>query len=104
LINRIDELVIFHQLTRADLSGIVEIQLKNLRRRLEERKITLDLTPGAIEALANEGYDPQFGARPLKRVIQQRLENPLATQILSGKCPPGSTITVKHEGKSFTFA
>ena len=104
LINRIDEQVIFHQLTRADLSGIVEIQLTNLRRRLEERKITLNITPGAIEALANEGYDPQFGARPLKRVIQQRLENPLATQILSGKCPPGTTVTVKHEGKSFTFS
>ncbi|MFO0961356.1 MAG: ATP-dependent chaperone ClpB [Phycisphaerales bacterium] len=104
LLNRIDERVIFHQLTRKDLGGIVEIQLANLRRRLEERKLTLTLTPAAVEALAEEGFDPQFGARPLKRVIQQRLENPLATRILEGAYPPGSAITVDYRGKSFVMS
>jgi ATP-dependent Clp protease ATP-binding subunit ClpB len=103
LINRIDEKVIFHQLTRKDLGGIVEIQLRNLRKRLEERKIALELTPAAVEALSDEGYDPQFGARPLKRVIQQRLENPLAERILKGECPPGTTVTVDFVGKTFTM-
>jgi ATP-dependent Clp protease ATP-binding subunit ClpB len=101
LLNRIDEKVIFHQLTRKDLSGIVEIQLRSLRKRLEERKLELVLTPKAVEELANEGYDPQYGARPLKRVIQQRLENPLAAKILAGDLKPGSTVTVDYQGKSF---
>jgi ATP-dependent Clp protease ATP-binding subunit ClpB len=104
LLNRIDEKVIFHQLTRKDLGGIVEIQLRNLRRRLQDRKLELSLTPAAVEALANEGYDPQYGARPLKRVIQQRLENPLAMKILAGDYPPGSTISVDFKGKSFVLA
>ena len=103
LINRIDETVVFHQLTRKDIAGIVEIQLTNLRKRLADRKITLELTPKAIDALADEGYDPQFGARPLKRVVQQRLENPLAVRILGGECPPGSTVTVDYSGKSFVL-
>jgi ATP-dependent Clp protease ATP-binding subunit ClpB len=104
LLNRIDEKVIFHQLTRKDIGGIVEIQLRNLRRRLEDRKLTLELTPKAVEALASEGYDPQYGARPLKRVIQQRLENPLAVRILAGEYPPGARIAVDFQGKSFVFA
>ena len=103
LINRIDETVVFHQLSRKDLAGIVEIQLGNLRRRLADRKITLEMTQPAMDALANEGYDPQFGARPLKRVVQQRLENPLAVKILGGECPAGSTVSVDFAGKSFTF-
>ena len=103
LINRIDETVVFHQLSRKDLAGIVEIQLGNLRKRLADRKITLEMTQQAMDALANEGYDPQFGARPLKRVVQQRLENPLAVKILGGECPAGSTVSVDYSGKSFTF-
>ena len=104
LINRIDETVIFHQLTRKDLAGIVDIQLANLRKRLADRKLSLTLTQKAVDALADEGYDPQFGARPLKRVVQQRLENPLAVKILGGECPPGSEVVVDHAGKTFTFA
>ena len=103
LINRIDETVVFHQLSRKDLAGIVEIQLGNLRKRLADRKITLELSQKAMDALADEGYDPQFGARPLKRVVQQRLENPLAVKILGGECPAGSTVSVDYAGKSFTF-
>ncbi len=103
LLNRIDETIIFHQLTTEDLAGIVEIQLRHLSRRLADRGLSIDLTPAATAALADEGYDPQFGARPLKRVIQHRIENPIATAILAGEFNPGDTIRVDHAGKSFTF-
>jgi ATP-dependent Clp protease ATP-binding subunit ClpB len=103
LINRIDETVIFHQLGRQQIAGIVAIQSRHLRDRLAERRIDLELTPAAVSALAAEGYDPQFGARPLKRVIQQRLENPLANRILAGEIREGQRVTVGYEGKSFTF-
>jgi ATP-dependent Clp protease ATP-binding subunit ClpB len=103
LLNRIDETIIFHQLTRDDLVGIVEIQARGLARRLLSRGLSLDLAPGAKAALAAEGYDPQFGARPLKRIIQQRLENPIAARLLAGEFQPGDTIRVNYSGKSFTF-
>ena len=104
LINRIDDTVIFQQLTRDDLKGIVTIQLANLRRRLEERGLEITLTQTAIDALSSEGYDPQFGARPLKRVIQQRIENPLATRILTGDFQDGDTVHVDYERENFTFS
>jgi ATP-dependent Clp protease ATP-binding subunit ClpB len=104
LINRIDDTVIFQQLTREDLKGIVTIQLANLRRRLEERGLEITLTQTAIDALSSEGYDPQFGARPLKRVIQQRIENPLATRILTGDFQDGDTVHVDYERENFTFS
>ena len=103
LLNRIDETIIFNQLTREDLAGIVEIQVAHLRRRLADRGLSLDMTDAAKSALAEEGYDPQFGARPLKRIIQQRLENPIATKILAGDFEPGDTIKADYQGKSFTF-
>ena len=103
LINRIDDTVIFQQLTRDDLAGIVTIQMANLRRRLEERGLRIDLTERAIDALTSEGYDPQFGARPLKRVVQQRIENPLATRILTGAFEEGETVEVDYEREQFTF-
>jgi ATP-dependent Clp protease ATP-binding subunit ClpB len=103
LINRIDETVIFHALGREQLGGIVEIQLGNLRKRLAARGITLGVTAAATAALAAEGYDPQFGARPLKRVIQQRIENALAGRILAGEVGDGDAIRVDYQGKSFTF-
>ncbi len=104
LINRIDDTVIFQQLTREDLKGIVTIQLANLRRRLEERGLEIMLTQAAVDALSSEGYDPQFGARPLKRVIQQRIENPLATRILTGDFQDGDTVHVDYERENFTFS
>jgi len=104
LINRIDETVIFEQLKRTDIARIVEIQVANLAKRLESLRIGLTLTPQAQAALANEGYDPHFGARPLKRVIQQRIENPLAGKLLEGAFGEGDTIVVDHVGKSFTFS
>ena len=104
LLNRIDEVVIFHQLSRRDLQGIVEIQLRALRKRLADRELSLEITPAAVSALAAEGYDPQFGARPLKRVIQQRLENALAAKLLEGVFTAGDVVKVDYQGKSFTLA
>ena len=103
LLNRIDETVIFRALTREQLTGVVEIQLSSLRRRLAARGMTLGVTAGATEALVSEGYDPQFGARPLKRVIQHRIENALAGKILGGELKEGDSIRVDYQRKSFTF-
>ena len=104
LLNRIDETITFHRLTRDDLTGIVEIQLRRLSSRLADRGLSLTVNPDATAAIADEGYDPQFGARPLKRVIQRRIENPIATSVLAGEYQAGDTITVGYRGKSFTFA
>ena len=81
----------------------MEIQLAHLRTRLADRGLSLQVTDEATHALATEGYDPQFGARPLKRIIQQRIENALATRLLAGEFEGGDTIIVDYEGKSFTF-
>lgn len=94
-LNRLDETIIFDRLKREDMTGIVEIQLKRLEKRLAARKIALDLDEGAKVWLADEGYDPVFGARPLKRVIQRSLQNPLAEMILAGDVLDGSTVTVR---------
>ncbi|KUP92786.1 ATP-dependent chaperone ClpB [Tritonibacter horizontis] len=93
-LNRLDETVIFDRLGRQDMGGIVEIQLRRLEKRLASRKITLQLDEGAKAWLAEEGYDPVFGARPLKRVIQRALQNPLAEALLSGDIRDGDTIPV----------
>ncbi|HLO39746.1 MAG TPA: AAA family ATPase, partial [Phycisphaerales bacterium] len=104
LLNRIDEVVVFHTLKREALTNIVGIQLERLRGRLKDRDMTIELTPEAKEHLAAEGWDPAFGARPLKRTIQQRIENPLASRILAGEFGPGDAIGVDYQGKSFVFA
>jgi ATP-dependent Clp protease ATP-binding subunit ClpB len=93
-LNRLDEQVIFDRLSRSDMGAIVEIQLRRLEARLAGRKITLSLDKPAKAWLANEGYDPVFGARPLKRVIQAHLQNPLAELILSGRVKDGETIDI----------
>jgi ATP-dependent Clp protease ATP-binding subunit ClpB len=93
-INRIDEIVRFRELTEADLGSIVEIQLRGLRDRLASRRIGLEVTDAAMATLAHKGYDPAFGARPLKRVIQRELADTLAMQILDGKVVEGDTVTV----------
>ena len=103
LLNRIDETVVFHQLKREHLASIVEIQLERLRKRLGERQISLILSDAARAQLADEGWDPAFGARPLKRTIQQRIENPLASRILQGLFAPGDTVRVDTERDAFTF-
>jgi ATP-dependent Clp protease ATP-binding subunit ClpB len=103
-INRIDEIVIFHQLTRDDLAAVVDIQLQHVTRLLAERGFRLVVTDEARLYLAEEGYDPAYGARPLKRAIQRELQDPLAMEILSGAFQPGSTITAERvpEGLIFT--
>jgi ATP-dependent Clp protease ATP-binding subunit ClpB len=103
LLNRIDEVVVFHQLKRESLGRIVEIQLGRLRKRLAERDMAIELTKEAQDHLAAEGWDPAFGARPLKRAIQQRIENPLASRILAGEFGAGDKILVDYRGKSFVF-
>merc|ERR1711965_673455 len=103
LINRIDDTVIFQQLGREQLASIVGIQLELLRGRLADRELGIEIADEAMKALAAEGFDPQFGARPLKRVIQQRIENPIATRILSGHYEPGDTILVSITGEQFGF-
>jgi len=98
-INRIDEIVIFNPLGKAQLEGIVKLLLKNVETLLEERKITLELTPTAYTLLLEEGYDPAYGARPLRRTIQRLIQDPLAMQILEGKVLPGDRIRVDRDGK-----
>jgi ATP-dependent Clp protease ATP-binding subunit ClpB len=93
-LNRLDEILLFHRLARSHMDGIVEIQLGYLRRMLEDRKIDLHLDDAARAWLANAGYDPVYGARPLKRVIQRNLQNPLATLILDGTVNEGDRVDV----------
>src|SRR5712671_1622838 len=98
-INRIDEIVIFNQLGKAQLEGIVKMLLKNVEKLLEERKITLELSPAANALLLEEGYDPAYVARPLRRTIRRRIQDPLAMQILEGQVLPGDHIRVDRDGK-----
>jgi ATP-dependent Clp protease ATP-binding subunit ClpB len=94
-INRIDDIVVFHPLAREHIRRIVEIQLGYLRRRLAERDIRIEINAPALDRLGEAGFDPVYGARPLKRVLQQKLENPLAQRILKGEFGPGDTISVE---------
>jgi ATP-dependent Clp protease ATP-binding subunit ClpB len=94
-INRIDEIVRFRPLSQADLTVIVGIQLDTLRHRLAERRLTLVVEPEAEAWLARAGYDPDFGARPLRRVLQRKIQDPLALALLDGRYPEGSTVTVR---------
>ncbi len=102
-INRIDEVVVFEPLGRDQIAGITEIQLGRLRSRLAERELALSLSPEALDKLIAVGYDPVYGARPLKRAIQRWIENPLAQLILAGKFMPGTAITAKVEGDDIVF-
>jgi ATP-dependent Clp protease ATP-binding subunit ClpB len=103
-INRLDDIVVFHPLGLAQIQRIAEIQTRYLARRLGERQIRLELSEGALALLGNIGFDPVYGARPLKRAIQQQLENPLANRILSGEFGAGDTIVVDTDGVVLTFA
>jgi len=102
-LNRIDEVVIFQSLSREQISHIVEIQLRGLRKRLGDRKLSLELTDAAKQYLANEGYDPVFGARPLKRTIQRRILDPLAQAVLRGEFREGETVVVDVENGQIVF-
>jgi len=98
-LNRLDEIILFHRLTRSNMDKIVDIQVGRLQKLLGERKIEIHLDKRALEWLAQAGYDPVYGARPLKRVIQRRLQDPLAQLILEGKIADGSKVRV-GTGKS----
>ena len=102
-LNRVDEVIVFHSLTRADIRRIVDIQIDSLRKLLADRELELTLSDAARDALAEEGYDPHFGARPLKRTIQRRLQNPLAMKLLAGEFKPGGTIEVNVEHGEMVF-
>jgi ATP-dependent Clp protease ATP-binding subunit ClpC len=103
LLNRIDEIIIFDPLTEADLKRIVELLLADVRERLADRKVELELTEAAKEALVREGYDPVFGARPLRRVIERRIANPLSKRILAGEFDEGDTALVGYDTGEYTF-
>lgn len=103
-INRVDETVVFHPLAQAQIRGIASIQIENLRERLAERDLALRLSDDVLDHLAEAGFDPIFGARPLKRAIQQLLENPLAQQILQGDYAPGDTIEALLEGQKIILS
>ncbi|MCE5328134.1 MAG: ATP-dependent chaperone ClpB [Planctomycetaceae bacterium] len=103
-LNRIDETVVFHTLSRDNLRAVVDIQVRQLEQRLADSNITIELTAVAKDLLGELGFDPSFGARPLKRLIQQKIENALAARILEGKIKPGDHVTVDAGGKTFTFA
>jgi ATP-dependent Clp protease ATP-binding subunit ClpB len=98
-LNRVDDIIIFRPLGKAEIEHIIDLQLKKLERLLSERKLTLELTPEAREVLATEGYDPAFGARPLKRAIQRLLQNPLALAVLEGRFGEGDHIIVERDPK-----
>jgi ATP-dependent Clp protease ATP-binding subunit ClpB len=98
-INRIDEIVIFNPLGKEQLGKIVGLLLKNVEKLLAERQITLELTPTAQELLLREGYDPAYGARPLRRTIQRLIQDPLAMQILEGTVLPGDHVRVDRDAK-----
>ena len=102
-LNRVDEIILFHRLRREDMSEIVDIQLKRLNRLLEDRKIGLSLDAKARQWLADKGYDPTYGARPLKRVIQKWVQDPLAQMLLAGELPDGSTIKLGASHGSLTI-
>jgi ATP-dependent Clp protease ATP-binding subunit ClpB len=103
-INRIDDLVVFHPLVLSEIREIVTIQLAGLQKRLADRDMRLSLTDAALDQLAEAGFDPVYGARPLKRALQQRLENTLAQQILTGEFGPGDTITVDAGEPNLKFS
>jgi ATP-dependent Clp protease ATP-binding subunit ClpB len=102
-LNRVDEIVVFHPLSRDELRQIVAIQIRGLQKRLEERKIEIELTDKATDYLAERGYDPQYGARPLKRLVQHDLETGLARKILAGEVRDGSKVVVEAGPRGLIF-
>jgi ATP-dependent Clp protease ATP-binding subunit ClpB len=103
-VNRIDEIVVFRPLGEAQIAAIAKIQMKALEARLAKLEIKLSVSDAALKVVASAGFDPVYGARPLKRAIQQQIENPLAREILAGKYAAGDTIKVGTSGSEITFA
>jgi ATP-dependent Clp protease ATP-binding subunit ClpB len=103
-LNRVDDIIVFRPLSREDIREIVDLQLTRLKKLLADRKLGLQVTPEARQLLSELGYDPVYGARPLKRVIQQRLQNPIALEVLEGHFPEGATIRVDRDGDELLFS
>jgi ATP-dependent Clp protease ATP-binding subunit ClpB len=99
----VDEIIVFHALSRSEMRSIIDIQLRSLMKRLQERKITVELTDAAKDQLIAEGYDPTYGARPLKRAIQREVLDPLAMRVLQGEFKEGDTIQVDATGGVLRF-
>jgi ATP-dependent Clp protease ATP-binding subunit ClpB len=102
-LNRIDDVVIFHQLSREQIGKIIDVQLERLRHMLAEKNIVLELDKSAKDLLMREGYDPSYGARPLKRAIQTYIQNPLAVKLLQGEVQPGQVIKLSANGDNIEF-
>jgi ATP-dependent Clp protease ATP-binding subunit ClpB len=102
-LNRIDEIIIFNNLGREEIKSIVEIQLQRLRRNLANRRISLEVSDGAKAVIADKGYDPVYGARPLKRTIQRMIQDPLAVKILEGEFKEGDTVRLDSDGDTLLF-
>ncbi len=102
-LNRVDEIILFHRLKRDQMGRIVDIQMEHLKKLLEDRKITIVLEPKAREWLAEKGYDPAYGARPLKRAIQKAVQDPLAELILSGRIKDGEKVAVSAGKQGLVF-
>jgi ATP-dependent Clp protease ATP-binding subunit ClpB len=102
-LNRLDETIIFHSLRQEELRQIVELQVSRLAKRLEDRKLGLHLSTAALDWLAGVGYDPVYGARPLKRAIQRQLETPIAKGILAGRFPSGRIVRVEADADQLIF-
>ena len=103
-LNRLDETVVFHPLDNKQIRSIAKIQLARLEQRLAERQYQFSISDAALDKLAEVGFDPLYGARPLKRAIQQHLENPLAQALLQGNIAPGSTVLLDHDGSRFVVS
>ena len=102
-INRLDEIVVFHGLDRQQIASIARIQLQSLARRLAERDLTLEVSESALAQVGKAGFDPVYGARPLKRAIQQEIENPIARRMLEGRYAPNDIVPVDYRDGKFTF-
>ena len=102
-LNRIDEIIVFHALSREHMAQIIDIQARHLLKRLEDRKIHVELTAAARDLLVREGYDPAYGARPLKRTIQRLVLDPLARRVLEGEFHEGDHVVIDTDGTSVAF-
>ena len=102
-LNRIDEVIVFHALNEEHIAQIIDIMLKDLRQQLAEQEVSIEVTDAAKELLVKEGYDRDFGARPLRRAIQRLVENPLADEILKGTFGPGDVVVVDADGTRMKF-
>jgi len=103
-LNRLDDAIVFHELSEAQLREIVELMVKDLQKRLAERKVTLEITESAKSWLAKVGFDPIYGARPLRRAVERYVENPMSSKILAGEFKEGDTVVVDLVGENLTFA